>query len=117
MGFAAAIRSCLAKYADFRGRACRAEYWWFTLFDFLIGSAAAVIDANADQTLLAPLLNLALLLPGLAVAARRLHDVGRSGWWLLLGLIPLIGWLVLLIWTIRRGDSTPNRYGDSPLPA
>ena len=109
MTFAESIRVCLSKYASFEGRASRSEYWWFFLFVLLVQIAASII-AHA----LAALVFVALLLPGLAVGARRLHDVGRSAWWLLIWLIPLIGPLVLLYWFVQRSAQGSNEYGDPP---
>ncbi|MBI4289937.1 MAG: DUF805 domain-containing protein [Betaproteobacteria bacterium] len=112
MTFGESISTCLRKYATFDGRAGRPEYWWFFLFSFLVQMAGGMVSQA-----LAGLLSLALLLPILAVGARRLHDIGRSGWWLLVGLIPLIGWLVLLYWFIQRGAEGVNAYGDAPAAA
>ncbi len=103
MNFTDAVKTCFSKYADFNGVATRSEYWWFTLFIFL---AAFAVGLVSDK--LAGLLWLAIVLPSLAVGARRLHDIDRSGWWQLLSLIPLIGGLVLLYWFLQ--PSGPNRY-------
>ncbi|MFY9329251.1 MAG: DUF805 domain-containing protein [Georgfuchsia sp.] len=108
MTFGEAISTCFSKYADFDGRASRAEFWWFFLFTFLASAAAGIVS----QTLSA-LFSLGVLLPSLAVGARRLHDTDRSGWFLLLWLIPLIGWIVLLVWTVQEGKE-PNRFSSSP---
>src|SRR5690348_2196785 len=105
MSFQDAVRTCLQqKYADFNGRARRSEYWFFVLFYAIVRTVANVIDAvigtrgfGASQGLLGLLVGLALLLPGLSVAVRRLHDTGRSGWWVLIGLIPLVGVIVLIV--------------------
>ena len=111
----------LKKYADFSGRASRTEYWMFTLVTVVIELVLSFIDlrtgmANATYSIgvLSGLYGLAVLLPTLAVSVRRLHDTSRSGWWMLLGLIPLIGGLVLLVFFIL--DSTPeaNAWGPSP---
>lgn len=107
MSFGKAIITCLSKYADFNGRASRAEYWWFTLFSVLLQMAAIPIDTS-DR--LRSLLWVLLLLPALAVAARRLHDINRSGWWQLIP-ITVVGIIPLLIWLCSRGDRTGNRYG------
>jgi|ABSQ01.1.fsa_nt_gi uncharacterized membrane protein YhaH (DUF805 family) len=111
----------LKKYADFSGRAQRAEYWYFVLFYVLIIIALSIIDSVAglyDETLglgvSGGLFALATLIPTLAVTVRRLHDTSRSGWWILLNLVPLIGGIVVLIFTCL--DSTPgsNQYGPNP---
>ena len=83
MGFRGSVESALRQYATFRGRAPRSEYWWFYLFTVLVGIAASIVDTAAGTNLVSPLVNLALLLPSLAVGVRRLHDSNLSGWWLL----------------------------------
>jgi uncharacterized membrane protein YhaH (DUF805 family) len=135
MDFMTAVRTCLSKYVDFSGRARRSEFWYFVLFSFLVGIVATVLDLvlgtddfNNGNGLVNTLAGLALLLPSIAVAARRLHDIGRSGWWQLIGLaslpviyvVPLLGLLVLLgtvillvVWfcTDSKDD---NQYGPHP---
>ena len=117
MNFGQALGSVFANYATFRGRACRAEYWYFCLLTWLMAIAFGIIRAYDQQMgqLFQALWGLATLLPSVAVGARRLHDTNRSGWWLLLSAVPLIGWIFLLIWTVKRGDAGPNDYGDSPI--
>ena len=130
MGFADAIRSAFSNYVTFSGRARRAEYWWFGLFCMLGNVIAGVLDgaifgfdavvepgmaAYAAPSALGAIFSLAVLLPSLAVTVRRLHDTGRSGWWLLIILIPVIGALVLLYWMIKRGDTGPNDHGPDPI--
>jgi uncharacterized membrane protein YhaH (DUF805 family) len=112
MNFFDAIKTCLAKYVDFNGRASRPEYWYFVLF-IVLGQICLGIVFRP----LAAAFALAVLLPHLAVGARRLHDTDRSAWWLLLGFIPLIGAIVLLVWFSQRGDEHANRFGDPPMPA
>ena len=109
MTFGESIRICLTKYADFEGRASRAEYWWFFLFAMLAQAAGSIINSA-----LGGLIALALLLPAVAVGARRLHDIGRTAWWLLIGLIPLVGPLVLLYWFVQPGNQGANDYGELP---
>jgi uncharacterized membrane protein YhaH (DUF805 family) len=121
MSFQDAVRTCLQqKYVDFSGRARRSEYWYFFLFTIIVGFVAGIIDSilgtrgTAGGTgLVGAVTSLALLLPGLGVAVRRLHDTGRSGWWLLIGLIPIVGAIVLLVFFVQ--DSHPdNQYGPNP---
>ncbi|WP_337996067.1 DUF805 domain-containing protein [Oleispirillum naphthae] len=118
MTFSDAIRVCFAKYAAFAGRAARAEFWWWVGF-YLLGSAVVVIFDAATFPLSGGLFSLlfplAIFLPTLAVAARRLHDIGKSGWWLLLWLVPLIGPLILIYWWASRGEAGPNDHGPDPL--
>jgi len=106
MDFGQAIKSCLNNYATFRGRASRAEFWWFFLFNVLATMAAAIIWPRLGN-----LVSLALLVPSLAVGARRLHDVGKSGWFQLLWFVPFIGWLFLVYWAVQNGHPRPNEYG------
>lgn len=118
MSFTTAVSTCLGKYATFNGRARRSEYWWFSLA-FSLCVLVAVILAQAVGKLgvfLVLAVELALLLPALAVAVRRLHDTGRSGWWYLLSLIPF-GGLVLLVFMVQDSHPGPNQFGESPKPA
>lgn len=122
MSFTAAVRSVLTQYVGFSGRARRSEYWWFVLFSILVGIIASVLDSvlgtdfesSAGSGLFSLLANLALLLPSLAVAIRRLHDTDRSGWWVLIGLIPILGLIVLVVFFVQDGTPGPNRFGPSP---
>ncbi len=111
MDFVQAVRTCLSDYATFTGRASRSEYWWFVLFTSLFDFAAQLVDRGIGVRILGPLSGLVFLLPILAVSVRRMHDLDRSGWWVLIGLVPVIGWIVLLIWQCRRGSPGPNRFG------
>ncbi len=121
MTFQDAVRTCLQqKYADFSGRARRSEFWFFALFNVIVSIVANVIDSVlglpdvGTSGLVSTLAGLALLVPGLAVGARRLHDTGRSGWWLLIGLIPLIGAIVLIVFFVQDSHPQPNQHGPSP---
>jgi uncharacterized membrane protein YhaH (DUF805 family) len=104
MNFGQAISTCLSKYANFNGRASRPEFWWFFLFQILVTIAAGMIG-----DVVSGLAGLALLLPSIAVATRRLHDVGRSGWWQLLSLTG-IGFLVLIYWWVQPTAEGANEY-------
>lgn len=99
----------LRKYAVFSGRARRKEYWMFVLFNIIIGT---VLSFFSDY--LYYLYGLAVLIPGLAVAVRRLHDMGKSGWWILIGLIPIIGWIWLIVLLATDGQPGENEYGLNP---
>jgi uncharacterized membrane protein YhaH (DUF805 family) len=117
LSFVDAVRSALSKYATFSGRARRSEYWWFVLFNLIVSVVARLVDAAAFGTSTAYLtiiVALALLLPGLAVAVRRLHDIGKSGWWILLALVPIVGAIVLIVWAAKEGEAADNAYGSSP---
>lgn len=109
MTFQEAIRTCLSKYATFSGRATRPEYWWFVLFYFVTAAVLNLIDnalglgagPDARGGLLSFLFALGMLIPLLAALVRRLQDTGRSGWWALIGLIPIIGTLVLIFFAVQ----------------
>jgi len=117
MGFSDAIRACWAKYATFTGRSPRSEYWYFVLFQVIANLVAGLIGAEIGLKLIGTFVEVLLFLPGLAVGVRRLHDIDKSGWWLLLGLVPLIGWVFIIIWACTKGTLGPNRFGPDPLPA
>jgi uncharacterized membrane protein YhaH (DUF805 family) len=120
MSFSEAVNSVLRQYATFRGRARRAEYWWFVLFSMLVSLVAGIIDAVLGTTMqsgvgfVGLVASLALLLPSLAVAVRRLHDTDRSAWWLLIALVPVAGAVVLLVFMLLDGTPQSNRHGPSP---
>ena len=116
MSFMEAVKKCLSGYVDFQGRAPRSEYWWFYLFYFVTYVVAIAIDAVATAGILSVVVTLALFLPLLAVSIRRLHDGGRSGWWILISLIPFVGVLVLLYFMIMKGTEGPNDWGPDPVP-
>ncbi|MFF9360870.1 MULTISPECIES: DUF805 domain-containing protein [Streptomyces] len=104
----------LKKYAVFSGRARRQEYWMFFLFNLIITIVLAIVDAALDTQVLQLVYGLAVLIPGLAVAVRRLHDTGRSGWWILISLIPLVGFIILLVFLASEGKPEANEYGPNP---
>ena len=104
MNFGQAISSCLSKYATFSGRASRPEFWWFFLFQILVSIAASMLG-----DVVGGLVSLALLLPALAVGTRRLHDIGKSGWWQLIALTG-IGLLVLIYWWVQPADEGGNTF-------
>ena len=110
----------LRRYADFNGRARRMEFWMFQLINAIIQAVLGVVDGlifgwGATHTGWFTLVyGLAVLLPALAVGVRRLHDTGRSGWWLLLTVIPALGWIVLLVFDVLPGNRTANRFGPDP---
>lgn len=143
MNMGQAIDACFRKYAKFSGRACRAEYWYFILFTYLIAAAAGMIDAawgmDENFSLFSTIWSLSVLIPGLAVGARRLHDTNKSGWWLLLpygAVLPFyiliwatsfsaVGYtiamisvalalILLIVWLAWPGDIGENRFGPDP---
>ena len=112
----------LKKYADFSGRASRREYWWFVLFTTLASLILAVVDSalgtfndQAGMGMLGGLYALLVLLPTIGVQVRRLHDVDRSGWWLLIYLVPLVGMIVIFVFACMKGTPGSNRFGLDPL--
>jgi len=113
----------LQKYADFAGRAPRAEYWWFYLLYLVALIVAMIVDSIIGSRLFlsyglaSTLVGLGFLVPMLAAGIRRLHDTDHSGWWLLIGLVPLIGVIVLLIFFVSGGTAGPNRFGEDPYGA
>ena len=106
MTFQESIKVCFAKYADFTGRATRSEYWWFMLFIMLASTGASM-----TSSILGGLFSLGTLLPSIAVATRRLHDTGRSGWWQLIVLVPVIGLIVILVFLAQEGKSDSQLSG------
>jgi uncharacterized membrane protein YhaH (DUF805 family) len=115
MNFGQAITSGFSNYVNFSDRAIRSAYWFWALFTTIGMLVTGGIDGVDGMTLAYPIFGLVTILPSLAVAVRRLHDLDRSGWWLLLALIPLIGSIVLLIWFCTRGTDGSNRFGPDPL--
>ena len=111
----------LKKYADFNGRARRKEYWMFFLFNLIITIVLVIVDGIVGTSavpgtlgLLAGIYSLALLIPGIAVAIRRLHDTGRSGWWILIGLVPFVGGIILIVFMVQDGTPGENEFGKNP---
>ena len=105
----------LKKYAVFSGRARRQEYWMFVLFNFIIAIVLGIIEGIIGiPGILSTLYMLAVLLPSIAVSVRRLHDTDRTGWWLLIGFVPVIGFIVLLIFMVMDSTAGENQYGPNP---
>lgn len=115
------------RYAKFDGRATRSEYWYFILFNFIISFIAVLLDrvvinpmlgATPEQAqqggFLQIIIALALLIPSIALGVRRLHDIGKSGWWILVGLIPIIGFIVLIYFYVQDSQAGNNIYGTNP---
>ncbi|MCR5474575.1 MAG: DUF805 domain-containing protein [Lachnospiraceae bacterium] len=115
MSFVESIQTVLGKYCDFQGRARRSEYWWYTLAYCVVSGILSGLAQNSTLFgVISGIFSLALLLPSLGVSVRRLHDINKSGWWLLIGLIPIIGWIILLIWEVKDSDPGDNQYGPNP---
>ncbi len=107
-----AVITCFNKYVVFKGRADRPEFWYFVLFQVVVLAVLSLVSRPLEG-----LASLVFLLPGLAVGARRLHDINKTGWWMLIGLIPLIGWVLLIYWAAQPGDAGGNEYGEPPTKA
>ena len=126
MGFGEAVKSFWSRYSLFKGRSRRSEYWWIQLFLVLTNLAVAAIDlalmngdvdrfiANGGGGVVGLIWILVTIVPALAVLVRRLHDTGKSGWWVLIGFVPLIGGIVLLVFTVLDSDAGENKFGESP---
>ncbi len=117
VSFQEAIERAIAKnYCNFEGRASRSEYWWFCLFVFALGVAIGIVFCWSQTAInvVSGIVDLALLLPCLGLAVRRLHDINKSGWWLLLAFIPVVGTIILIIWFCKESEPMPNVYGPVP---
>jgi uncharacterized membrane protein YhaH (DUF805 family) len=117
MSFGAAVRTVFSKYATFSGRARRSEYWWFYLFSILAYIVAAIIARAINTQIISLIVVLALIVPSLAVTARRLHDTDRSAWWMLISLVPLVGGIILIVFNCQDSSAGMNRFGASPKEA
>ncbi len=121
MGFMDAVKNVLLNnYVNFDGRASRSEYWWWVLATIPMSFPFFILDVTVfgwgieDPTWFQNIFGAAIFLPGLGVVFRRLHDSGRSGWWLLIGLIPCVGFIVLIVFLAQDGEPYPNQYGEVP---
>lgn len=115
VGYGEALKLFFANYIKFEGRSNRGEYWKAVLLLIVINIAVGVVDTiltgSGGVPFLGMIFSLVTLVPSLAIGARRLHDIGKSGWWLLIGLIPLIGAIILIVWFAKKPDPAPNQYG------
>ena len=115
MGFTEAIQTCFSKYATFSGRARRSEYWYFVLcYTILTGILSFLARNSTVLGYVSGVIEIALFIPMLAVSVRRLHDIGKSGWFYLIGLIPLVGLIIMIVWYVRDSDPGQNMYGPNP---
>lgn len=105
----------LNNYCNFEGRASRPEYWWFFLFNFVVGLILSLLgQLGTIFVILSYIYSLAVLLPGLGVCIRRLHDINKSGWAILIAFVPVVGAIILIYWLAKAGDLTENQYGPVP---
>ncbi|MBM3666248.1 MAG: DUF805 domain-containing protein [Actinobacteria bacterium] len=114
MSFSEAVKSGFDHYVKFDGRAARPAFWWWYLFEILVVVGAYIVDAILDTGFFYFIAVIGLLLPTLSVAIRRLHDTDRTGWWILIGFVPLIGFIVLLIFYLEKSNPGDNKYGPDP---
>ncbi|MFT4715487.1 MAG: uncharacterized membrane protein YhaH (DUF805 family) [Paracoccaceae bacterium] len=121
MTFLESIKICFSKYVVWKGRASRSEYWWFALFSMLGSIALSIVDAATlglsenGSGLFSGLFSLAMFLPSLSVMVRRFHDTDRSGWWFWLLLVPIVGWVIVIVFLATKGTDGDNSYGHDPL--
>lgn len=109
-------RAIKQNYCNFSGRASRSEFWWYQLFYFILGAIVSILlcwSENGAQ-IVSYLIGLALFLPSLGLAVRRLHDIGKSGWWVFISFIPLVGGIILIVWWCKDSQMQPNEYGPVP---
>lgn len=117
--FPTAVRLFFKNYINFSGRSSRSAYWWWVLASFLIGIVAGIMDViilgdaynQNDYGPVSAIVSLVTLVPGISLSARRLHDVGRSGWWMLISLT-IVGLIPLLFWAVREGNDGANKFGE-----
>ncbi len=122
MTFGQSISRCFSKYCTFTGRASRSEYWWWILFTAIIGllfgipSGLQSIHESSPSGLpvISYIVSAVLFLPSLGVLFRRLHDTGKSGWWWLIGFIPVVGTIILIVFCCQPSQTFPNQYGSVP---
>ena len=118
MTFVEAIQSVLSNYANFSGRARRSEYWYFVLLSVIVSAVLGVLAQipflGMVATLLSGVWSLAIIVPSLALGWRRLHDIGKSGIWFLIVLVPLVGEILLFIWMCKDSQPGENQYGPNP---
>lgn len=112
MTFKDAISTCFRKYADFSGRARRSEYWYFCLLNLIVAFVLTIV--LGEGSLIASLYSLVTLVPGLAVGWRRMHDIGKSGAWIFLSLVPLVGAIIVIIWLAKDSQPGSNAFGPNP---
>ncbi len=119
MTFLESVTTCFRKYVTFSGRAARSEFWWFFLFNMIANAVLSRADGSLFSSgfdnagPLASFYSAIIFIPTLAVQVRRLHDLDKSGWWYLIILVPIVGWIVLLVWNVSEGTIGDNRFGPS----
>ncbi len=115
MSFMDSVKTCLSKVVTFDGRARRSEYWWFYLFILIVNSVVnGIIQATGVTMTVILVVSVIISLCSLSVSIRRLHDIGKSGWWILINLIPLIGTIIFIIFAVKDSEPGENKYGPNP---
>lgn len=117
MNFVESIKFGFSNYVNFQGRTRRSGFWYWVLFEVLVSAVFSILSGGKSDNffgMLGSLASLALFLPSLAYSVRRLHDINKSGWFVLFALIPLVGWIFLLVWYVKDSDQGDNRFGPSP---
>ena len=109
VGFLDAVKLFFQNYTNFGGRSRRSEYWWVCLFNMIVGTIIGMIAADFSW-----IWTVVILIPTLSLCVRRLHDIGKSGWWYLIACIPLVGQILIIIWFCRDSDPGANQWGPSP---
>lgn len=113
--FGEAVKLALTtNYCNFNGRSSRSEFWWYYLFTFILSAIINLFTSDTTATAGSGIIGLILLLPGLGLAVRRMHDIDKSGWWVLINFIPLVGFIIFLVWAAKDSQPTPNQYGPVP---
>ena len=115
--FVGAFKDAIARYVDFKTRSTRSQFWWFMLWSVIISIAASAVDialGMGDSGPVSLLASLAILLPVLAVTIRRLHDIGRTGWWVLIQFVPIVGFIVIVVFACTKSQEGPNEWGMPP---
>lgn len=112
----AIVRAIQQNYCNFSGRASRSEFWWFQLFGFILNAVIGIVFCWSQDTMniVTGIVSLALLLPNLGLTVRRLHDIGKCGWWIFIGFVPIVGWIILIVWYCKDSQMEPNEYGPVP---
>ena len=114
MGFVDAVQNCLNNYTNGNGRAMRSEFWYWLLFNLLLQLVANILVRLTGWDIFSLAASLAVLCPTVAVGVRRLHDIGLSGWYYLIFFIPVVGFIMMIVWGVREGQPGPNQYGPDP---
>ena len=121
MSFIESIKSAYTNYCKFDGRACRSEYWFFVLFEFIVSLILSALNylttdggKNGFFYILLVIFEMATLLPSLGLVWRRLHDSGRCGAWFFIWFVPVVGWILLIVWLCQDSEPGTNRYGSNP---